>query len=340
MNILFDISHPAHFHLFKNTIKGLHAKGVNILITARDKDVLLPLLNREGLRYYLLAKARQGYFGLSLELMARNVEMFRLCKHFKPDILIGTSVNITHVGKVIGKPSIVVIEDDDAVVPLFSYLTYPFAHRIVNPECITFNRWTQKRILHNSYHELAYLHPDNFEPDINVIKKYGLTEKEYIIARFSALRAHHDVGAAGISRDLWGKIKKLTYTQQVIRSFESETSHQIAPWDMHHLLAFAKMIVSDSQTMTIEGSVLGVPSVRINTFVGKSTVIEELEKQYQLAFGFLPDQETVILRTIQSILANSDTGTLWKKRRAFMLSEKADFNQWLLCYINRELQTI
>ena len=180
MNVLFDISHPAHFHLFKNGIKALHSKGVTTLITARDKDVLLSLLQREGLEYHLLAKTRQGYLGLFLELMARNVEMFMLCRTFKPDVLIGTSVNIAHVGKLIGKPSIVINEDDDAVVPFFSYLAYPFAHKIINPQCIEFNRWSNKRILHKSYHELAYLHPGNFDPDINVIKNYGLAEKEYL----------------------------------------------------------------------------------------------------------------------------------------------------------------
>lgn len=334
MNILFDISHPAHFHLFKNTITQLNAESHATLITARDKDVLFALLRRDNLAFHNLAKSRQSFVGLFFELMMRNAVMYRICRSFKPDLLIGTSVNITHVGRLIGKPSIVVNEDDDAVVPAFSWLAYPLTNRIVNPSCIAFRRWKKKRVFHNSYHELAYLHPDNFTPDRSILGKYSLREKGYVLARFSALKAHHDVGARGISKEMWSKIENSMKDFQIVRSFETGSSHEIEPWDMHHVLAFAKMIISDSQTMTIEGAVLGVPAVRINTFIGKSTVIDELEKKYGLAFGFLPDKEDAALRMIQSLLSDPLTDEVWQKKRLSMLSEKEDMTAWLVSYIN------
>ncbi len=36
MNVLFDINHPAHFHLFKNTIKELRENGAKTLITVQN----------------------------------------------------------------------------------------------------------------------------------------------------------------------------------------------------------------------------------------------------------------------------------------------------------------
>ena len=40
MKILFHLGHPAHFHLFKNTIKNLIKDGNKIFIIIQKKDVL------------------------------------------------------------------------------------------------------------------------------------------------------------------------------------------------------------------------------------------------------------------------------------------------------------
>jgi predicted glycosyltransferase len=337
MNILFDISHPAHFHLFKNLITYLKSNDHNILITIRHKDVLKELLENASLPYYELARPAKSYPGFAWELLIRDVRMLKLCSRFKPDLLIGSSTNISHVGMLMGKPSLVFSEDDDHVIPIFSYLTYPFAKKIINPSCIEHKKWKRKRIFHNSYHELAYLHPDNFTPDVNVLKKYNLTEKKYVIARFSALKAHHDVGASGISESLWFTIEKLLGDYSIVKSFEQKKSHRIEPWDMHHLLAFAKMIISDSQTMTTEGAVLGVPAVRINTFIDKSSVLSELENKYKLAIGILPDYEDEIIKSIKAILQNPDIDQLWKVRREKLLSEKEDLNRWITDFVKKEM---
>ena len=71
---------------------------------------------------------------------------------------------------------------------------------------------------------------------------------------------------------------------------------------MHHILAYAKLIISDSQTMTAESAVLGVPSLRINTFVGKISYLEELEYVYGLTFGFLPEQELAFLSKLNELI--------------------------------------
>ena len=44
MNILIDIGHPAHIHLFKNFAWEMQKKGHKILFTCRDREFLLRLL--------------------------------------------------------------------------------------------------------------------------------------------------------------------------------------------------------------------------------------------------------------------------------------------------------
>jgi len=50
----------------------------------------------------------------------------------------------------------------------------------------------------------------------------------------------------------------------------------LPPEKLHDVLAFASMYIGVSQIVTVEASVLGVPCMCCNTFVGRITYIEEL----------------------------------------------------------------
>ena len=48
--------------------------------------------------------------------------------------------------------------------------------------------------------------------------------------------------------------------------------------DIFDLIFYADLFISDSQSMTVESAILGTPNIRFNDFVGKISVLEELEK--------------------------------------------------------------
>ena len=271
------------------------------------------------------------------ELIYRNYKILKLHNRIKFDAAFGTSVSIAHLSALKGIPSYNFNEDDDDVVPLYSLLTYPFAPLILHPQCIRFKRWRKKRVLYPSYHELAYLHPNNFAPDSRILRNYNLKEKKYVVVRFSSLNAHHDTGQRGISNLLWSRIESLCEGYIIVFSIEGERSHQIRPWDMHHVLAFAKMIISDSQTMTVESAVLGVPSIRINSFFDRCSILDELENKYELTFAFHPDQKEQILKKTSDILIDENSDYLWDQRRKRLLKNKVDFNKWLIDFSESEL---
>ncbi|OGV51410.1 MAG: hypothetical protein A2017_14885 [Lentisphaerae bacterium GWF2_44_16] len=328
MRYCFDLLHPAHFHLFKNFIEHLKSSRHEVYIFVRPKDVLLELLKEKGWDFTVSpASASDNKF---LGFFKHFLGYCKFVKNKKVDFHIGSSVVIGAASRLLGGKSTVWGEDDTSIMPLWTLANLP-THTFLRPSCLSFEK-DRRDVYHNSYHELAYLHPGNFIPDRNVIEKYGLREKKYVVARFSALKAFHDKNARGISPELWSKIEGLIAGYQIVKSMELAKSHQIAPWDMHHVLAFAKMIISDSQTMTIEGAVLGIPSVRVNTFIGKSTLIEELEQKYKLAIGILPDHEKLILKTIEDIVINPDTEKTWEERRALLLADKVDLNRWMIEY--------
>ena len=270
-------------------------------------------------------------------MIERDRKIYQLHQKYNFSVALGTSVSIAHLTALSNIPSFNFNEDDDSSTPVYSLLTYPFSTKVINPTCIRYNLWKNKRVFIPSYHELAYLHPNNFSPDRTVIEKYGLKEKNYIVARFSALQAHHDIGQKGISNSLWKKIKDVCLDYQIVISVENNMSHQIDPWDLHHVLAFSKLLISDSQTMTVEGAVLGIPTVKVNSFKDMSSVINELESRYKLSIGYLPQEETKVLNTIEKLLKNDDIELIWAQRREKMLGEKIDYNQWLIEYFESEL---
>ena len=59
MKILFYLGHPAHFHLFKNSIKILMSEN-EVYIVAKEKDILINLIKNENWTYYnILDKKRK-----------------------------------------------------------------------------------------------------------------------------------------------------------------------------------------------------------------------------------------------------------------------------------------
>ncbi len=115
----------------------------------------------------------------------------------------------------------------------------------------------------------------------------------------------------------------------VVSSREREGRYSIEPWDMHDILAFAKLVISDSQTMTRESAILGTPSIRYNSFVGRLSCFDELENKFGLAFGFRPGEERKMLNTIRGLLSRGDLAEEWQEKRKRLLAEKPNFLKWI-----------
>ena len=52
MNILVQLSHPAHFHFYKNVIKNLEVKGHDVFVLIKTKDILEDLLQCSRIKFY------------------------------------------------------------------------------------------------------------------------------------------------------------------------------------------------------------------------------------------------------------------------------------------------
>jgi len=276
-----------------------------------------------------------GLPGRMVELIKRDVKIFFLHRKHRFHIALGTSFSIGHLSLLGRTQSYFFSTNDDAATTLNRYLSYPFVTKIIQPDCIRPDQWRTKRIFHRSYHPLAYLHPNHFQPDVNILKKYNIQKKEYVIIRSNIHRAHHDSRFDGIPEAVLSDVHSALRDYQIISSRENDRTPQIDPWDMHHVMAFAKMVIADSSTMVAEAAVLGVPALCYHPCVGYLGYLKELEHKFGLVFGFGPGQEEALLMKIKDLLAQPGLSDEWQLRRGKMLSQKEDLTQWLIDWFEK-----
>jgi uncharacterized protein len=342
MKILIYLGHPAHFHLFKNSIHALAAKKVQPLIVIKSKDVLESLLKDSGLAYINISSHRGGSVSGFFKRLAALAGIIR---RERPSLLAGSAAELAVLGKIFRIPSLVFFEDDFEAVKRFARIAGPTATRLVCPNCCSAWKWEHKKTGYNSYHELAYLHPNHFTPDPHKVKNIFAPGRRNFILRFAQLTAYHDVGKSGITTETAQRLVDLLSPHGEIhitseRPLEPQFERyriQVAPADIHHALYFADMYIGDSQTMTAEAAVLGTPALRFNDFVGELSYLEELEHKYRLTFGIRTTEPERLLTLTRELLETPNLKEEWQRRRAHMLSENLDFSQFMTDLLLKEL---
>lgn len=346
VNYLVYLGHPAHYHFLKHTIKDLEAMGHKVDILIKTKDILEELLKNDGVTYLnILPEGRkQNKFSIIKALLKRVLRLYRITGKKKYALMIGSEPSIGQVGWLRGIPSIVYLEDDLDVVPEFAKLAFPFAKDILSPISCDLGKWKKKQIAYHGYQKLPYLHPKVFKPDFDVFSKAsGITdpnEKVFFI-RLSSLSAHHDFGIKGLSDQLLDKVVgSLSKKGKVFISSEGECPEKykhleltIHKNDIHHFLFYCSMLVCDSQSMTVEASMLGVPSIRFSDFAGRIGVLEELEKKYGLTYGFKTNDPESMMQKIEELLLMDNIRETFQERRQKMLSEKIAVSEFLTWYM-------
>jgi predicted glycosyltransferase len=278
------------------------------------------------------------------------VQLSRIVKKERPDALIGSAVELAVLGKRHRIPSYIFFEDDFEIAPTFAYIAGPLATHLVCPDCCSAWKWNYKKVGYESYHELAYLHPDVFTPDPGKVKDIFIPGQKNFILRFAQLNAYHDKGKSGITTDIAQRlIDLLSKHGRVFISSERQLEPQFEKYrmnipalDMHHALAKADLYIGDSQTMAAEAAVLGTPSLRFNDFVGRLSYLEELEKRFSLTYGIRTHEPEKLFAKVEEFLQTPDLKKEWGARRSKMLSEKVNltlFIVWLISQKARDIRT-
>jgi len=335
--ILIDILHPAHVHFFRNAIRELRDRGNSVLITSRDKDITHRLLDLYGIDFIPLSTEAGSRILLARELFLRNAKLFGIVRRERPDALAsigGTST--AQVGFIARTRNLIFYDTENATIS--NLISYPFASEIITPDCYKGRVPKGKHLKYPGYHELAYLHPDRFTPDPEVLRANGVNPDEpFSVVRFVSWKALHDAKAGGFSveqklnlvmaLEKFGKVY-ITSEKPMPDSLE-RFRLPIPPREIHHLLAFARLFIGESATMASESAILGTPFVYLDP-VGRGYT-DEQEKRYGLGFNFRPRQVGGSIEKAVDILSAGlkDTAS-FRESRARMLAEKIDVTKLIV----------
>lgn len=365
MNVIIDIAHPAHVHLLRNFYFDMMARGHKVIVTVKDIPAAIQLLKLYDIPYTYLGDKKDSLLLKFFEQLKYNIRLLRIARRERCTIAIGTSITLAHIAALsrlsLFRPRINAVlldDDDDEVEPLYAKYAHPFADVVLSPKDTP--RVTKKVIYYPAYHELAYLHPNRFTPDPSVLDDAGIryerdaqgrvrSVEPYFVMRFNAFKAHHDVGVVGLTIDNKRRMVQLLSQQgKVFITTERNIDDEFLPYRLHvpqnkvhSLLYYATMFVGDSQTMTSEAAVLGTPSIRCNTFVGRIHYLEEEEHRYHLTYGFRPDNSEAMFAKVEELLTmgTEPLKAEWAKRRAVLLTEKIDYTAFLTYFIENYPQS-
>jgi len=196
----------------------------------------------------------------------------------------------------------------------------------------------------DTYKELFYLHPSVFTPDKQKLRDVGFNpDEEYILVRFVAWNASHDIGKKGL--DDAGKIalvKKLEKYGRVYVSSEGNVPQELKPYLLqtpyelvHHVLAFAKLVYSEGATMASEAVVLGTHALYVNTIVSGST--REQAERFGLLYNFNEGEDRYEKADAKAIelLETPGLAELGREKQKKLLEEKVDINQYYMAEMDR-----
>ena len=341
MRVLIDLQHPAHLHFFRNLITRLRKEGHAVCVTGRDKDILVALAKQYKIDMRVFGKARKGIGNLWLEFIWREVNLLRIIRSFKPEVILAVAGSyVSALGKILNIPVYIFYDTEHA--HLSNMIAYPFASHIFVPKCYRKPiRWSHTR--YNGYHELAYLHPNYFQPNPLVLKDLGIDPDEiFSLVRFVAWAAAHDIGRRGFTeKNRVRAVKELSRFGKVFISYEGEIPEELEPYrlrleyrQIHHLMAYAALIFGESATMASEGAILGIPGIFVDP-VGRGYT-DELETEYGLVFNFSPTAQRQSIDKAVSILVGYDRDH-WRAKAARLVKEKVDVTE-MLCALLADIK--
>lgn len=275
MRILIDINHPAHVHYFRNFIKLMEVKGHQFCVINRDSKMINQLLDYYGIKHTIRNKRpeKKGTVPALMNLMRMILWCIRKSLSFRPDMYVGFGASCCAITSCLfRKPAILM--DDTNHNSMNHKLYMPTCSAVLTPFYFGKDLGNKKKqITFNAYVEQLYLHSAYYHANYQVLDELNVKPKEYVIVRFIAYDAHHDLNTHPLSAE----VKKMIVNEVAKRyrvfvslekgvddSFYDDYLLRISPEKMHDLEANAKFMVTEGATMASEAFVLGTPYLYIN----------------------------------------------------------------------------
>lgn len=348
--VIIEVGHPNDVHQFKYLYHELKCIGWGVLFLAKQKDIVIELVNSYGLPFRLIGRTQSSTFGKLLTLPYFDYKHFIESMQFKPDFLLSrNSPHSAHVSRLLSVPHIGFADTENSGIA--DKLAVPFIDYIFTSYSFT-KRFKQPHFYYPGYIETWYLHPNRFKPDPTVIERLNLKSGEaYSIVRFVSWQAHHDKGISGLSDDFKIKlVNKLRGYGKVFVSSEKRLPHELEeyrfklpPEKMHDALFYASMFYGESATMASECAMLGTPAIFLDP-VGRGYTNEQ-ERKYGLVYNYTLSNYDIerSLSKIDEVFNNPDFTHIYASNHQKLLNDVIDpvnYIKWFLAEYPASVQSL
>ncbi|MCQ1539537.1 DUF354 domain-containing protein [Methanocalculus taiwanensis] len=339
MRLLLSVEHPAWVHQFRYLIKELTNKGHEIKVVAIRKDVTCELLDYFDIPYEIISETSgKNFVEKGYVFFNTLAKIFNISREFKPDMYIGRYSPMMAINSFLFRKPHIIYEDTEHALFCLAICRL-FSNVIVTSTSFTKDLGS-KQLKIEAYKELFYLHPNYFSPNNQILKEINVDENQrFIIVRFVAWDAHHDIGQHGIS-DKIGLVKELENYGRVIITSEGvlpteleEYRMRVSPEKLHDLLYYATLYVGEGSTTASECAVLGTHAIYVNTL--RLGYINEEEEKYKLVYTFSDPftMEEGVLEKAQELLRDPDLQAKGKVKRERLLADKIDVTAFMVWFV-------
>lgn len=342
MRVLFDAVDTAHVHFFKQIIKTLREQGHEAFVTARQKDITIELLEKLNIPYRCISRRGEGMFGMALELLQRQMRLYKVVREWKPDVLVAKNAGpaVGPVGFLTRVPRVVLEDTEHA--KLQRAIGLPFATAIVTGDGYLKQHGRRQRKYRGVWPQ-AYLDPKYFTPQKDPLVQAGIDpDQPYIVLRTVAWEAAHDAGHQGVGeKALCDTVRRLKKFGRVLISAERPLPESLKAYanpvpveDVHHLLAYATLYMGEGGSMAAEAAVLGTPA--IFTSVLECGYLLALEKEYDMVYNTTTIEAGTAIA--EKLLAMPDLKQQWRQKQQNLLDQSDDLCEFMIQTFNRVIK--
>jgi predicted glycosyltransferase len=337
MRLLIETHHPAHIHFWKHAIAEWQARGDEVLVVGRDRDVMKQLFAAYTHIPSVLATSigTNNQFPFE-EMLSRQLSVGRHIRSFRPDVMLSLMGSYAQSARLFGVPNFVFT--DSEFQHLNHRIAHPFADRIYTPECFWKDLGPKQR-RYRGYHELAFLHPNRFVARDDILHELGVEPGRYLVLRVSAWDTLHDVGQQGFGSAFdefmeaaLAKYRVLVVPERGILP-ERWQSHRLTlpPDRFHDVLAHARFVVTEGASTAAEAACLGVPSLYLNTT--SRGYLDDMQRRYGLVACH--DNARSAFKTLRDWLTAAPDRAQCQRARDALVREHIDVTSYLVDEIAR-----
>jgi len=311
MKIIIDLLHPAHINFFKNAIRILKLDyGVDIELTVLPRPSVVPIIQKEyrDMPFTQIGKYRTSLAGKAFCLIKRTKFLINYLRNINFDLVSSVgSYGIAQAAYFLRKPSVIFYDDIEYKLLVESFK--PFATRMVFPSNCQIRG--KKTVKYKGFKELAYLHPNYFTPNEEVLAEYGLEPSKYVFIRevsSSSLNYHNLIqgqlaNVCHYLRDMDLEVVLSLENKSLKNRFEGQCTILKEPVsDIHSLLHFASLTISSGDSMARESCLVGTPSIYTG---GRIMFINKKLEDKSCLFRVEADKIDPILENIRYIIENN-----------------------------------